>query len=297
MQAQNVSAQDSGTDTSRELELPKEDIQELISESHPGAQISRKATIAVRLCHLLFTHLWTDAAQIPSEPGVAQARFLPRTMTLKIKALCPVLGGNTGSFRICSAQLVISGVTVYPDHPGSVFFSISMSSNFPLGGFKPDPDSIYTLALNQTVAISAVIDASVKQRELESSCAASTCTEQHHRHGSPVWSESSKSRKDCQRAQSVQTAGSQSEKIKMLKIAAPPLPMLLKSSVHIQITCASCFLHYFCCCLRAASVPAIEEEEEARTDKTVFLPHPSLAVQTFAAAKNSSCKEIPALDL
>lgn len=39
-------------------------------------------------------------------------------------------------------------------------------------------------------------------------------------------------------SQSVQTAGSQSEKIKMLKIAAPPLPMLLKSSVHIQITCA-----------------------------------------------------------
>lgn len=77
---------------------------------------------AVRLCHLLFTHLWTDAAQMPSEPGVAQARFLPRTMTLKIKALCPVLGGNTGSFRICSAQLVISGVPVYPDYSGSVFF-------------------------------------------------------------------------------------------------------------------------------------------------------------------------------
>lgn len=70
-----------------------------------------------------------------------------------------------------------------------------------------------------------------------------------------------------------------------------PFPASFLPSPH------SCFLHYFCCRLLAASAPATEEEEEARADKTVFLLHFSLAMQTFAAAKNSIQKEVCALDL
>ena len=69
-----------------------------------------------------------------------------------------------------------------------------------------------------------------------------------------------------------------------------PSPTSSLSSPH------SWFLHYFCRCLLAASRPATEEEE-AKTDKTVFLLAFSLAMQTSVAAKNSSHKEIPALDL
>lgn len=48
---------------------------------------------------------------------------------------------------------------------------VCLGVRFPLSdSFKPDPDSIYTLALNQTVAISAVIDASVKQRWVSLTC-------------------------------------------------------------------------------------------------------------------------------